>query len=418
MVSLTSFSVSGFRAISTTLELRDLRSAVILYGDNATGKSSVLDALRVLGRLCQTPGRELFGRPWDEAVFYERFNLDANVFNCACGDTIRLEASTSEGLNVAFELRRIFDAGGGWVSVRPLMPVEDVAFLNLALDKVQRVQLDDLEPDAHPLGVEPRRQEASQELAEALADWDAQAARRPSVGMVSSPAIPVPDKLRARFGQAWRSRDLSLRRRVRASVEAFGQLFPALGEGALEPTDNPPRHDADVAWIGPDHPLDLDHLGGGPQSAFGTLAEVGLAQTAIVCLEEPEAFVGERAFTGMRGAVQAALQSGIVSQVWIATHAISLAQAGDSIFILDRQHGVTTASPGGPDALARFAPMVAPPSADSLGRLGVDGSVRLPPRVVSEMGLSPGEFVYVVSDDHGFRLLTSDQMQRLLDGET
>ena len=49
MPHLTRFRVQGYRAISEPIELTDLGPYVALYGDNAVGKSSVLEAVGLLG---------------------------------------------------------------------------------------------------------------------------------------------------------------------------------------------------------------------------------------------------------------------------------------------------------------------------------------------------------------------------------
>lgn len=57
-----------------------------------------------------------------------------------------------------------------------------------------------------------------------------------------------------------------------------------------------------------------------------------------------------------------------------------------------------------------------PEPADRHGRLGQDGSVRLPPAVVERTGLRPGDFVYFADDEKGIRILTGEQMDQTLSG--
>lgn len=407
MARISKLRISGFRAISSEIVLEGLGSTVVLYGDNASGKSSVLGAVALLGRLLKTPVRELLGRPWPATAFLERFGLEPGVFNLNMGNRIELYARDDAGQEVSFWVLRGVDG----ISVELKLPSEAMALFEMweGLGATDSASEDPRAQAVRETGL-ARHQLLLDQLDRAFQ-------RLPSMALVSSPVLPVPDSLREQFFAAWSSMDLPLRRRARSAVARFGSVFPALGLGSMEPAENGPRHPRDVAWVmeSASQPVELDLLGGGVQSVFATVASLALGHADVVCLEEPEAFVGERAFPGLRRGVQEALKAGSVGQVWIATHAVSLAEGSDSVFMVERVSERTTVQPATPDMLARFAPSLDAP-ADSLGRLGTDGSVRLPREVVDELGIAPGEFVYVVKRDQGYVLVTSDEMQRLLEG--
>lgn len=406
MPRLVSVRISGFRAISSAVSLEGLGAMTVLYGDNASGKSSVLGGIHLLGQLCRTPMRELLVSPWPASAFYERFGVDVGMFNQANDGVVELWGTLLGGAEIGF---RVVKQG------------QEIA--------VALTHPESAAQDAHTYAEEPEDAAFEWTLGElevklerfqqVWARITAQVTGKLSTALVPSPALPVPDSLRAQFVSAWSSMDLAQRRRARTAVAGFGAMFPALGAGVLEPADNPPRHPRDMGWVSPDapSPIELDHLGGGVQSAFATLAAIALAGAEVVCLEEPEAFVGERAFDGLRLGVRQALNQGGTQQVWIATHAVSLAEGADAVFIVDREGLVTSVNPAIPEMLSRYAPTLGLPAADSLGRLGVEGSVRLPPNVVQSMGLAPGDFVYVVPEGDCFRLATSADLQALLDGD-
>lgn len=402
MPRLSSLRVAGFRAISKPIELHHLGEVVVLHGDSATGKTSVIAAVHLLGQLCATPLRELWGDPWPLDAFLERFDLDVGAFNHLSGGVIELDAVLSDQTEIGFRLTR--DHDGVIVTLtKPDAHVEELA--------VRR---------AHPgLGEESLLGQLLSDETKSASDALSQRLSKLTTAWVPQPTLPVPDPLRARFASAWAARDLTVRRRVREAVSTFGEMFPALGPGHLEPTENPPRHPRDMGWIGAaaTEPVELDNLGGGVQSAFATLAALSLAGGSVACLEEPEAFIGERGFAGMRLALRHAIRSGATEQVFLATHAISLGVDADTTVLIERSDGVTTARLAPQDELARFTASPPRTPVDALGRLGHDGGVRLPSEITRDLGLQPGDFVYFVRSGDGVRIHTSEEMQRLLGDE-
>lgn len=57
---------------------------------------------------------------------------------------------------------------------------------------------------------------------------------------------------------------------------------------------------------------------------------------------------------------------------------------------------------------------ILPRTADNIGRLGIDGTVRLPPAIIARVGLKPGDFVYFLQEKDGIRILTGEQMDATL----
>lgn len=407
MAYIVKFRVQGYRAISAPLELSGLGTYVALYGDNAVGKSSVLQALALFGRLCATHPAQLIGtgRPWPAEAFFERFGQDPFMFNTLSNGAVELGATTNVGDEVAFRIARSGDGvevtfervlvSGASLLITPHMkpPKPTIKTHNIASS-------DQADPETGFISTVFDR------LFQALAPL--------SVAIGSSPSVPVADSIRAALFDALSSPITSLRTSVRFTLRRFGELFPALGEGELDVLKSA-NHEKDLGWITPTATHDLDHLGGGVQSVVATLASLLLARANVVCLEEPEAFVGSRALDKLAAIFRGAAQRKICEQVWIATHAVTLVGAEDPIVVLERTDGVVTARQGTAAQLgARFAQPAPDAPVDHLGRLGHDGSVRLPLALVKRAGLQTGDFVYFVDDPKGIRILTGEQLDAAL----
>src|SRR5580700_7238363 len=100
MAYVVGLAVQGYRAVSAPITLSNLGRYVALYGDNAVGKSSVLRALALLGRLCATHPTELLGtgRPWPMDAFFEKYGEDPWMFNNQGDPVVELAATTDAGL--------------------------------------------------------------------------------------------------------------------------------------------------------------------------------------------------------------------------------------------------------------------------------------------------------------------------------
>ena len=107
---------------------------------------------------------------------------------------------------------------------------------------------------------------------------------------------------------------------------------------------------------------------------------------------------------------------GLADQIWIATHAVTLSDEESPLFLLEREDGVVRATPKSRADLIQLTPSVGPdPKPLSLGRMSLDGSVRLPKSLRDRLGLKVGDFVhYVELDDGGAEIVSDEEMERRL----
>ncbi len=392
MAAITSLEIEGYRAIGEAVRIDGAGAYVALYGDNAVGKTTVLQAIELVGALLSDPTRWMPGREWGELDFYAAFRQDPWMFHHG-RDRLRLEATWSSGACTRFVLER----ADGWLRVGA-----DLRF-----------------PDAEPAPWEALATASSTEANRALFARKAALKQHTSpIALTGSPSQPVSDDLRRRFVSALSSPDVQVRKRARRLTGALAGLFPALGPGALDVLDNTAQgHPADLAWVGDRGIVPLDRLGGGVQSAIATLAQLALAGTPIVCMDEPEAFLGQRALVDLGKLFEQAVADGICDQVWVATHAVALAPVDHDVHLFEERDGRVEARRAPRRELARLTPDVDPPHGPTLGRLGVDGSVRLPPSVREQLGLVVGEPVHFFADGSGVRLVSVDDAERILRGE-
>lgn len=419
MSCIQTLRVRGVRAISDELVLDGMGEVVVLYGDNAVGKSSVLFALSLLGRVLATPPLDLVrgesAWPFDAATL--QFGVEGADFNVRVG-SMRIEAVWDSGASACCALA---PSSSGMKVVLESVTVPGTANLVAELREVLRAlereqgRLDDAGSGRQALEIiGPRLDSLALERDRLVSLIGAFVASHARICAIPTPVLPVSPEQRQHLAALWHSQDLKRRRLVRGTLHRFSALFPALGGGELEPRAAEGEV-TDWAWFTEEGAPDLNRLGGGVQSAFGTLAGLLLAQSAIALIEEPEAFVGERAMDGLRQAIRATVESGACHQVFVATHAVSLGGPGDTLFVLDRAQGATTARRSSHEGLSRFAPTPDIADADTLGRLGVGGGVRLTDRVIDKLGLRPGEFVYFVERDNGgFEIVSSASMAAAL----
>ncbi|WP_309897177.1 hypothetical protein [Archangium sp.] len=417
MTAILSFRVSGYRAISEAVQLNKLGSYVALYGDNAVGKSSVLHALDLLGRMCQVHPNELIGsgRPWPALGFFERFHQDPSIFNDRSVGVIELEAKTDGGLHVGFRLTRR-DDGLEVACTHAKQENHDLrAQFVAARDNV--THLTDASRDAREdeqfASISRRLEQAQADLV--VAEEELRTALAPvAVSFGTSPSLPISRTLRESLFDALASGDASRRTRLRNGFQRLAAAFPALGVGAIDVLVGAAGA-KDLAWVTEHTTLSIEHLGGGIQSAVATMSALYLAGAPVVCLEEPEAFVGTAALDGLRKEIKRVVQHSVCDQVWIATHAIQLVAAEDPIVVLDRQDGVVRARQGPAVTVGgRFSVPPLLPLADDHGRLGQDGSIRLPPIIIERKGLSPGDFVYFTTTENGIQILTGEELDATL----
>ncbi|NPC52773.1 hypothetical protein D7X99_32515 [Corallococcus sp. AB032C] len=417
MTAIQSFRVSGYRAISEALQLNKLGSYVALYGDNAVGKSSVLLALELLGRMCQVHPNELLGsgRPWPTLGFFERFHQDPSIFNERAGGVIELEAETDDGLRVGFRLTRRDDGlevacthaeqGGHDLRTKFVAARDSVTDLTNAFSDARETE--------KVASIGRSLEQAQADLA--VAEEGLRTALTPvAVSFGASPSLPLSRSLRESLFDALASGDAARRTRLRNGFRRLAAAFPALGVGAIDVLVGAAGA-KDLAWVTEHTTLPIEHLGGGIQSAVATMSALYLAGTPVVCLEEPEAFVGTAALDGLRNEIKGAVIHSICNQVWIATHAIQLVAAEDPIVVLERQDGIVRARQGPAVAVGgRFSvpPLLQP--ADVHGRLGQDGSIRLPPNIIERKGLRPGDFVYFTTNENGIQILTGEELDSTL----
>jgi hypothetical protein len=434
MTFLKRLSIRGYRAIRDEVVFDDLGPVVSLHGDNAVGKSSVLRAVDLVSRLCAHVPVELAGtgQPWRDDVFYEAFGQDPWMFNHAVegedrsdsnedGDSaiggVALSAEYDDGLACAFGIFKEPDARIR-LEVRALrIQQRDL----LAERRKVMLELDDLrsleypDPDDEmPPPPDPQGVAEWEERLRGVDDAIARAVSSRACLAMPSPTLPVSAELRAAWCAGYTSRDRRTRTAVRALAAKFGAMFPALGEGALEPLENAPRYPQDIGWFGVHgDATPLDHLGGGVQSVFSTVGPLALATAPIRLLEEPEAFVGLEAAETLANVLEQAVELGVAKQLWIATHSITLAM--NQPWIVERADGTTRAHRADRGELTRFAPDTAPPQPTVYGRMANDGSVRLPQTVVRALGLGTGDPVYFVQLDGKYVIVDDVGYESLFD---
>lgn len=414
MPRIVSFLISGYRAISEPVLLRDLGPFVPLYGDNAVGKSSLLRGLELFGRLCHAHPNELVGsgRPWPKSNFYERFGQNASMFNDRTNGEIRFEASTDSDLSVGFRLQQSNDgiavtctnARMGETSLLDPVTVAQEHVLRLT-ERLQREEdIDALEMER----AQSERLKAEDSLHKAVSVL--------SVRLTSSPSLPMSAELRGRLFDSLASANATHRFRLRDMLRRLAGAFPSLGRGEIDLLVRE-SGEKDLAWVSADETHSIDDLGGGIQSALATIGNLYMISASIACLEEPEAFVGVAALDGVRAELMWSLNAGICEQIWIATHAIQLVSADDQIVVLTRDDGIVHARVGPAVRLAqRFGNLPSAP-ADPKGRLGHDGSIRLPPSIIETLKLTTGDFVYFSLNEDRVRLLSGPQLDATLPEE-
>lgn len=404
MPHLTRFTVSGYRAISAEVCLQDLGPFVALYGDNAVGKSSLMEALLLFGRLVEAVGTELRGpnRSWELSQFYQAFRQDQWMFHYGSNEVV-LTGGWSSGHKAAFKLQRDGNA-------LRLMPLELAGEAGDHLRPIQEAAALRDAPVPQSATPPPDSTDPYAALAAAVDAFEADFAPLVPFRSVPPPVVPVPDSIRRDFVNARTSADGALRARMRDAVAKLDHIFPALGPGQVEPLLGLQPHPEDVAWVtNQGATICLDRMGSGVQSAFGTLTGMASAAANVVVVDEPEAYVGQRAFDGLRAALEGAVPA-LCAQVWIATHAVSLAPVGGSLHILERSEGRTTVrrATSEHELHRRYGTTLeAPPRPDTLGRMADDGAVRLPPTVVARMGLKAGDWVHFLDiNENSARIVT------------
>lgn len=360
MAFITRVRVRGYRAIGDEIELAGLGPRVALYGDNAVGKSAVLGALRLLGLLGATASHALLGpgKPWPPGDFFEAHGEDARMFHIGT-DRVEIAAEWSDGVVGGVE---IVGTGAG-IEVRYRAETDGI-------DRVAalRAGVKDLQSPVVFSG-----EDAQQRVYEAQREWEAvvggveRILARP-IALLPPPGLPVPDAVRAAFVDARSSISAKQRAAARRLMAGVGAVFPALGPGELDVLIAGGPHPKDLAWVRSDgEPIALDRLGGGVQSVVGTLARVLLAEASVVCVEEPEALVGERAFAGLGAALKLAVDLGVCEQLFFATHAVSLAEEGVTLVLMEPgERGPTAKIVTRPD-LQRLTPEARPPRGETLG---------------------------------------------------
>ena len=375
MAHIEEITISGYRAISQPLTLTGLGPYVALYGDNAVGKSSVLRAVSLLARVCANYANAR-GTVETSDEMFAKVGEDRWMINDRSGSTA-IEVVLSSGASVRIDIG----------------PHKNQWRVDIAVNRV------DVGVSGGGGGVH--------ELLSSI-----------TVGAGESPRMPIAESMRRDLHNAFGSRDPRVRARIRSVLGAVPQLFPALGAGAMEVLINPPIHEKDLAWVSDSSTVPLDQLGGGVQSAVGTLGSLVLANSSVVCVEEPEAFVGARALAGIARIFREAKQRNICEQVWIATHSVALVDATDPIVILERENGVVTARQGTAADLGRFAqPAAEPPQhpVNPFGRLGADGSVRIPDAAIRRHGLRPGDIMFFRDNGDALEVIPEAKMHAALE---
>jgi hypothetical protein len=406
--------IEGYRSFGAPLDLDGLGRVVVLYGLNNAGKTNLLRAVELLGRLAeQELVRFLDDTPQALDPFLVRMGQDAWMFAQGQPPVVRIEAELGpSGDAVGFEIRRDGDRVYSRLT-RWTEGGDDAAAEAFA---ARREFLDGVEHTFSPEDEERIRMD------KAAVRWNAFGA---SLGAARTDGwLPVSPERRAAFVQLGRSPEVARRGRMRRASETFGKIVHGLAPGGrLEDVQLPgltyPGTRDDLAWVTDDVLLPLDQLGSGAQAIFGLLASLALAEAPIVLVDEPEQHLNVAQQAAVLGALTASLEGLGLGQLFLATHSVKFARTDLDLRRLDRDEQGAHARRVTPPELGAYEVRgPAAPREKEVSMLADDGSIEVPDYVREALGLRAGEFVYFVRDGKGgYRVVSTAAMRAALGDE-
>jgi hypothetical protein len=412
------FHVEGYRSFGAPLRLDGLGRIVVVYGLNNAGKTNLLRAIELFGRVLDQPLiRLLDDTPENQEMFFRRTRQEPRMFAQERPEIVRLEAEIVPGDHcIGFEIARTGDR----VRTRLSKWTSAAEDHGTPATSARRRHVESLRGDEPDM-------DAQAELSRLEAIWED--LRRALRTAWSGSWLPVSDAVRAAFVQLGRVPDLARRARYQRARETFARVTLGLPAGSLQDLsvplppdtkdlDRPGTRD-DVAWVSGDSLLPLDDLGSGAQAIFGLLASLALADAPVVLIDEPEQHQNVLQQDAILGALQAAVESAGLGQIFIATHSVKFAKADLDLWELQRGRAGATATRVTPPSLRPYEVRgVEGPRAEETSLVAHDGSVELPAYVREALHIDPGQFVYFVKDgENGFRIVSAAQMRRALGDE-
>lgn len=384
-------SISGYRCFAKPFVLDDLGQVVALYGENNSGKSTVLSALRLLGRLmAQNLLQLLLEEPQRAEAAYQKLGEDEWMFTLGEPRRVSVEASwenpdrtvsfevSDDGLgNIIISLSRWVDEG----DVDPSMLKEHLRWIREVSESPDEQEIE-------------RRREA---LRMAEQRWALGQATSVLVATAGPVYVPTPPSTLQSIADARRSLDIAVRRRAKALFAQLGSMARGLppGEFELGGFDGSP----DVSFVEERGVLPLQKLGAGTQALVTLLAEMYLTECSVLCLEEPETHQNPLQQKNVVELLEQIASSNEGPQIFVATHSLTLASASLDLRMLVRE-GVRLAvrMVERQEVQMEFGPHLtseAPPR-EATRFVGEDGAVLLPLTLREELGIHPGELVFFV----------------------
>jgi energy-coupling factor transporter ATP-binding protein EcfA2 len=384
-------TISGYRCFAEPFVLDDLGPVVALYGENNSGKSTVLSALRLLGRLmAQNLLQLLLEEPQKAEAAYQRLGEDEWMFTLGEPRRVSVEAHwESPDRTVCFE---VSDDGRGdiVISLSRWGELDDVD-LSVLREHLRWIREVSERPDEQELA---RRREA---LMTAEQRWALAQATSVLVATVGPAYVPTPRNTLQSIADARRSLDIAVRSRAKALFVQLGSMARGLppGEFELGGVDGAP----DVSFVEARGVLPLHKLGAGTQALVTLLAEMYLTQCSVMCLEEPETHQNPLQQNNVVALLERFARSGEAPQFFVATHSLTLASASIDLRVLKREGvRVTVRTAERKEVQMEFGAhlSIEEPPRRATRFVGEDGAVLLPQTLREELGIRSGELVFFV----------------------
>jgi hypothetical protein len=401
-------SISGYRCFAEPFVLDDLGHVVALYGENNAGKSTVLMALRLLGRLMAIPLPQLLlAEPQRAAVAYERLGEDEWMFTLGQPRRVSLQAEW-EGTRrtIAFEITRSDDDSivvkldlwrdgdedvlQGGTEQYFYVPAPQVSHRDAQSDSMSK-RREEEEARVQAKKSEDARQALERRWAETLPG------RTGLVELVGPNFTPASKDILQSITDALRSNVLARRNRGKLLLKELNEMARGLSGGAFElgGEDDKP----DLSFVEDRGVLPLRQLGSGTQALVSLLAALHLSQSAALCVEEPETHQNPNQQIALVRLFEHRALERIGPQIFIATHSNTLAGANVDLRLLERDGArVVVRRSDQAQLRAKFGQHLnlnAPPDR-ATEFVGEDGAVRLPKPLLDDLGILPRELVFFV----------------------
>lgn len=399
--------VSGYRAFREPLELRDLQEIVVLYGINNAGKTNLLKAVDLVARLVGQQLPKLLDETAENAtVLYERLQEDPWMFAQGAGGRVELDATLQPGdQELGFEI--VLEGTTARARLVTWREGSD-DWLAIAVKARKAMQSAQQAPAAS--------EDTASEETKAFEDCKSRWLRLRETIRVSPArhAIPITRDLRKTVAAFAKATDVSQRKRATRMRAMFGGAALGLPPGALEEVDVAAA-DPDFGWVTDEGIVPLDLLGSGAQAVFGMLASITVVDAPILLIDEPESHLNVLQQDAVLNALLEARKEFGIQQLIMASHSVKFARPSLDIRILERSpQGVKVRSIK-PPMLREFEARTPPPERpQDVSMLAFDNTVELPQFVRDDLGIAPGQYVYFVKRDGGYRVLSEAAMDDAL----